>query len=143
MRSFLLAAVVALPLVACASTGAFDRASSDPARSNVSAVRFDFTARTDEAVPTFPAVVDPRLPSADRVAPRLRHLGGDTLTADIKLCVRPNGSVANVELARSSAVPSFDTAMMRDVADWQFAPMAGPDTVKSCEQFTISYRPHR
>jgi len=117
MRSFHAVVVaLALPLVACASTGTFDQGSSDPAaRGNVSGVRFDFTARGDDAAPTFPAVVDPRLPSADRVAPRLRHLGGDTITADIHLCVRPSGAVATVELADGGARHGEDLRGVHDL----------------------------
>ena len=139
MRSLL--AVVALPLVACATTGAFDQSLDPASRGNASSVTFDFAARGDEAMPAFPAVAEPRLPSADRLAPQLRHVGA--MTADVVVCVRPQGTVASVELTRSSQHAAFDRAMLADVAEWQFAPMAGPDTVKSCQLVTISYRPHR
>ncbi|MCX5741815.1 MAG: TonB family protein [Proteobacteria bacterium] len=129
-------------LSACATSGALDQP-VDPTRGSHAAVRLDFTARTDDARPVFPAVVDPRLPSADRIAPRIRARAGVVVSADVQLCVSPTGHVASVELARGSTFAAFDDAMMRDVVGWQFAPTPGPGALKSCERFTISYRPHR
>ncbi len=108
-------------------------------------VQLDFTApATDGAVgASFPAVVEPRLPSADRIAPRIRTLLGETASADVHLCVAPAGNVTSVALARGSTMPAFDHAMMNDVTAWQFAAQPGPATVRTCERFTISYRTHR
>lgn len=141
MRTHLLALSLVSSLSACATGGALDR-SIDPTRGATTGVQLDFTARTDAVQPTFPAVVDPRLPSADRIAPRIRAFVGDNVTADVDLCVAPSGKVASVELARSSSYDAFDTAMMRDVATWQFASSHAPEALRSCDRFTISYHPH-
>ena len=138
---FMRAILLAVSLSACATTGALDH--SADATGSTSRVQLDFSARAEDAKATFPAVMQPRLPSADRIAPRLATLGGDSLSADVRLCVRPDGKVANATLSQSSQVVAFDQAMMRDVAEWQFAAMPGPATLKTCEDFTISYRPRR
>ncbi len=129
-----------LSLMACAAgTMPMDRETTP----TTGRVKLDFThVEGDAAAATFPGVVDPQLPSADRIAPRIHHVLGDTASAAIHLCVSPSGKVASVKLERSSDLPAFDRAMMNDVAAWQFAAMPGPDSVKSCERLTISYRPH-
>ena len=135
-----LLAVSAVLFAACATTGGLptDRESTPGAR-----VKLDFANAADVAAhAVFPAVVDPQLPSADRIAPRIHHLLGDVAVAHIALCVAPSGKVASVTLDASSGLPAFDRAMMNDIATWQFAAMPGPATVKTCEQLTISYRPH-
>jgi TonB family protein len=132
-------AALTFSLFACAAgTMPMDRETTPTAR-----VKLDFAVgATDTAAATFPGVVDPQLPSADRIAPRIHHVLGDTASAAVQLCVAPSGKVASVTLERSSEMPAFDRAMMNDIAGWQFAAMPGPDTVKSCERLTISYRPH-
>lgn len=136
MRALLLGSLL---FSACATTGLpLDRA----AASSGSRVTLDFTAHdTADARATFPAAIDPRLPTADRIAPRIHTVLGDTATAAVKLCVAPSGKVSSVELEQGSSMDAFDRAMMTDIAAWQFAELPGPDRVKTCERFTISYRP--
>lgn len=140
ISSLVSTAALSFSLFACAAgTMPMDRETTPSAR-----VKLDFSSVTAEsaAAATFPGVVDPQLPSADRIAPRIHHVLGDTASAAVQLCVAPSGKVASVTLERSSEMPAFDRAMMNDVASWQFAAMPGPATVKSCERLTISYRPH-
>jgi TonB family protein len=93
----------------------------------------------------FPVAKDPQLPSADQLQRRILPEIGDVATADIRLCVGPEGRVRNVELVRGTSLPEFNDAVLRDVADWQFLGMPGstqPASLQSCEIARITYRPH-
>jgi hypothetical protein len=117
-----------------------DREATSP--TGASQVRLDFTATdTDNARAAFPDALDPRLPSADRMGTRIHAVLGDTAQAAVRLCVAPSGKVASVELERGSSMIDFDAALLNDIQAWQFAEMPGPANVKTCERFTISYRP--
>lgn len=125
--------IATIALSACAATGAnFDRENGPHAR-----VQLDLTRVNDNNVTrTFPAVIDPQLPSADRIANRIRRFGAAP-TAHVELCVAPDGHVASLRLERASTLPSFDQAVMHDAATWQFAKLPA----QSCEHAAISYRP--
>src|SRR5262245_58505879 len=65
---------------------------------------------TTEAV--FPAAVNPRLPSADRIAPEVRARLGETASSALRLCVSPTGRVTDVALVESSGFDRFDAAVL-------------------------------
>jgi outer membrane biosynthesis protein TonB len=126
--------LAALALSACATTGAttYDRDNGPHAR-----VQLDLARVNDSNVTRqFPAVIDPQLPSADRIANRIRRFGAPP-TTHVELCVAPDGHVASLRLERASTLPSYDQAVMHDAASWQFARLPA----QSCEHAAISYRP--
>jgi TonB family protein len=93
----------------------------------------------------FPQAHDPQLPSADRISRRLRDEIGDVASAEVRLCVGPDGRVQRVQVLRGSSSPAFDDALVRDMSDWQFSGTAGTTTSlqrQSCEIAKISYRVH-
>ena len=91
----------------------------------------------------FPKVIDPQLPSADRVGRAIELRLGDQARVGVRLCVTPAGHVAKVEIAKSSTMALFDDAVLADVQDWRFAALPGPETLRSCAIATIVYRLHR
>lgn len=90
---------------------------------------------TERAVQrSFPGRVTPaRLPSADR-----SRLSG-THSADVRLCVSPDGAVQSIDLERRSGSSEFDRALARDVRAWRFEPFRAPAGIKVCERITVSY----
>jgi TonB family protein len=88
----------------------------------------------------FPAVKNPRLPSADLLSNKIREETGDVASADIRLCVAPNGHVNDIRLVRSSASNMYDRAVVKDVASWQFREGPDPADLPACEIATITYR---
>jgi TonB family protein len=100
----------------------------------------------DETSKIFPAAKNPQLPSADRLSDTIRAGLGEVASADIRVCVRPDGRVQAVDLVRGSSLAAFDEAVLHDAADWQFSGMPGSSTpigLRTCRVATISYRPHR
>jgi hypothetical protein len=130
-------ALFSLCLAACATGGLHvDLDAATPAHT-----RLDL-ASTPATVQITPRPLDPSLPSVDRIASRIRHELGPVATADLKLCVRPSGKIASVELVGGSALPAFDLAVVKDASMWQFAAMPGPESLQSCRLATVVYRPH-
>ncbi len=123
---------------ACATTGI---PTQDREARVGSAVQLDLVPHAD-ATRVFPSAIDPRLPSADRVAHQIRAELGDSASIDVKLCVAPEGRVSSVEVLRGSALPAFEKAVIADAMTWQFSALPGPDSVRTCAKATITYRPH-
>ena len=134
------AGAVCLFLVGCATGGV--GANREPATH--AAPRFEMTAVADDPLRVFPAAKDPQLPTADRMRHEIRTELGEVASADVRLCVAPDGRVKKVEIVRGSSFAALDQAIVRDVADWQFSGMPGSsrDDLQSCEVATIHYRPH-
>lgn len=131
--------LLSVSLAACA-TSATSMESREPApRANVS---LDFSAAGDADRAVFPAAIEPRLPSVDRIAHHVRARLGDQAVASLELCVAPDGHVTKVALLEGTSYGPFDVAVVRDVHTWQFAPMPGHSAVKSlqtCERATVKY----
>lgn len=93
----------------------------------------------------FPVASDPRLPSADRIARQIRDELGEVASADVRLCVAPDGRVQDIQIVRGTSLAQFDQAVVHDMADWQFSGSPGSSQggkLKNCEIATIRYRPH-
>jgi TonB family protein len=135
MKSVMLSAIL---FTACATTGTptLDRETHTGSR-----VQLDLVPHAD-ATRVFPQAIDPRLPTADRVAHQIRAELGDSASIEVKLCVAPEGTVASVEVLRGSTMSVFDQSVIADAMRWQFAALPGPDSVRTCERATITYRPH-
>jgi TonB family protein len=135
------AAVAALLLSACATTGTTTGTlGTEPAHTG-SRVKLDLVPHAD-ASRMFPAAIDPRLPRADRLATQIRAELGDTASLEVRLCVAPQGTVQSVELLRGSSLAAFDQSVIADAMSWQFEALPGPAGVKTCERATITYHPH-
>ena len=135
MKSVMLSAIL---FTACATTGTptMDRETHAGSR-----VQLDLVPHAD-ATRVFPSAIDPRLPSADRVAHQIRAELGESASIEVKLCVAPEGKVSSVEVLRGSNLAVFDQSVIADAMSWQFATLPGPDSVRTCERATITYRPH-
>ena len=78
---------------------------------------------------------DASLPSADRIDPYIKAKLGDVASADINLCIAPDGHVTSVAIVKSSTYTAFDNAIMRDVSDWRFV----ASDADRCMRTTIAY----
>ncbi len=139
MKSILLATLFVGGLAAggcAAGATTFDRDISPR-----TGVRLDSSQTRSEVIRVVPAAVEAQLPSADRIAARLRHTMPSDPSVDLDLCIRPDGRVASAQLVRASQLPAFDEAVLRDVKAWQFEEMPGPTTLKNCQRRTVVYIP--
>ena len=128
--------LVSALVVACAAgTQGFDLETAQRAH-----VQLELSAQpADEAVVVKRHVIAPKLPRVDRIAQRVRFELGDSATARLELCVKPDGGVARVALLESSQLAAFDQALLRDTEEWQFAALPGPSTMTSCRAVKIEY----
>jgi TonB family protein len=129
-------AILSTTLAACASAATMlDRDTAPHAK-----VKLDLSAPGDAAVAVFPSAIEPTVPSVDRISNQVRTRLGEMATAELELCVAPDGHVKKVALTRGSSFAGFDTALVRDAEAWQFQPMPGPASVQSCRRATVAYR---
>lgn len=135
MKSVLL---VLLSLTACA-TGSIG---TDREATTRTGLQFQLVPGHD-APRVFPSVIEPALPSADRLAHHVRARFGEVIEAELDLCVAPNGEVASAKLASSTGFEALDAAIERDASAWKFDAMPGPATVQSCERARLTYRAPR
>lgn len=120
-------------LVACAAGGPGTAARPlEPGRTASCAIK------ADPASPAFPAAIDPKLPSVDRIARLVEAEFGARAAAEVDLCVSRAGRVVGVSLVRATQSPAFDLAVVHDVAEWQFAASAAMAD-RICKRATISY----
>jgi len=99
----------------------------------------DLTA-TSSSSRSFPVLVgQARLAAADRLSHRIRAERGGIIDANVRLCVAPDGRVAEVAIARSSGMPEFDRALVSGAEGWTYQPFPGASDAKVCEHFAISY----
>lgn len=138
MKSVLLPLFLASSLGACATTSTLQVEREEPAGSSV---QLDLVPHAD-ATRTFPAVIAAHLPTADRLASQIRYELGSAASVDVRLCVAAAGRVESIAITRGSNLPAFDESVIADATSWQFAAMPGPATLRTCEQATITYRPH-
>ncbi|MBX3161053.1 MAG: energy transducer TonB [Deltaproteobacteria bacterium] len=129
-----------LSLAACA-TGGLASDHDTAARAKVNLHLDTMPALGAEQV--FPRAVAPELPSVDRISHQVRAQLGDRATAELDLCVSAQGSVTKVAIARSSSLPAFDNAVLRDAEEWRFESLPGPAAAQSCTRATVAYRAHR
>jgi TonB family protein len=129
----------ALLLSACATTGTLGVDHDPSSHARVSLVPVSGL----ETAQLVPQAIEPRLPSADRLAHVIDARLGTEASVDVRFCVTPAGRLASATLERGSTLAAFDDAVLNDVRDWQFAAQPGPETVKTCEIATVVYRPHR
>jgi TonB family protein len=128
--------VVGLGLGACASsTAMFDREAPAPR----TGVQLSLIPSAD-ATQVIPEALDPRLPRVDRMATQVRYELGESITAELSLCVNPDGNVTEVALARSTGMSALDTAIIDDVRGWQFAELPGTPTLRTCQRAALAYR---
>ncbi|MFN0246586.1 MAG: hypothetical protein ACKV2T_06735 [Kofleriaceae bacterium] len=134
MKSVLLVSLAAVS--ACASfTGVTDRDQHAPR----AGIHLSLAPNADAAKQIVPAAIDPRLPSVDRMATRIRYELGSTVHAELSLCVNPAGDVMDVALTRTTGLSELDTAIVDDVRVWQFAELPGASALRTCQRATLAY----
>jgi len=124
-------------LAACATTST--GAAMDP-QGTRTGLHLDLSVRGEPATPVFPAPIEPTVPTVDRMAHSIQaRFGATTMSAQLDLCVAPDGHVTKISVARGSSYEAFDHALVRDAAQWQFEKLPGPATVESCRRATVAY----
>ena len=93
-----------------------------------------------DAVQVIPDAIEPRLPRVDRMATKVRYELGDTITAELALCVNPAGTVTEVALTTSTGLSDLDAAILADAGAWQFAELPGDASLRTCQRTTLAYR---
>ena len=100
------------------------------------------TLATDDAKPWFPALAtEAALPS---IAHSQRELSttADRFELGVRICVAPNGSVASVDVERSSGIAQIDRAALQDIPNWRYEPFTAPTRVRVCKQLGLAFEPH-
>ena len=122
---------------ACATTGTntMDREPAPHAK-----VQLDLSVSTEHQA-VFPALEEPRLPSVDRISHDVRAQLGSVAVASIDLCVAADGHVTKVALIEGTSSGAFNAAVVRDIEQWQFAPMPGATnkSLQTCERAKVKY----
>lgn len=130
--------LVVILLSACATTtGTLEREPAPRAR-----VQLDLAPAAADHARVFPAAIEPRVPSVDRIHRDVRAQLGDEVVAAIDLCVTADGRVTKVALAQGTTFAAFDDALVRDAAQWRFAALPGHTTavrLQTCERATVKY----
>lgn len=74
---------------------------------------------------------------------RIRDEVGDVASAEVRLCVGPDGRVQRVQVVRGTSSWAFDEALVHGMSDWQFLQDSGATTSlrrQNCEIAKISYQ---
>lgn len=141
MKTLVALVFVASSLAACASTGSGlpDRDGKTPTGPGSD---LDLDPRSpDDAKQDFPKrVSEVDLSRVDRMSHRINVEHGGTVRAQVKLCVAPTGSVADVDLVASSGMPEYDDAVVDAAAGWQYAAYPAPAGTRVCQDVTVAYR---
>jgi TonB family protein len=127
--------LLSLSLAACATAGTPMDTREPATRANV---QVDLSTTAPERA-VFPALQSPKLPSVDRIANQILR---DQVVAEIDLCVAPDGHVTNVSLSRGSGIEQFDSALLHDAGEWQFASLPGRTMrgLQTCKRATVKYQ---
>lgn len=138
MKTFALALASTFALVGCATSGqGLPGRDGNPTKPSLDLV----PDPADGADHSFPArLSEAELPAADRISHRILAEHAGVVSAQVRLCVAPTGSVADVDLLQSSGMAEYDRAVVDAIATWQFAAYAAPAETRVCEKLTVAYR---
>lgn len=135
----LIAAVISLS--ACATTGR-SIPSLEASAGGRPTLDLQAPAPSDEATAWFPKLAsEAALPSAARHQ-RMLSTTRDRLELGVRVCVAPDGSVADVQLEQPSGSAELDQAAQNDIRQWRFEPYAAPATIRVCKQVALGYEPN-
>jgi len=129
-------AAIALTLSACAATTGL------PVSESARPPALTFGAPSDEAKSTFPTrISEERLPTADRMRDALRATGHEKLTAQVRLCIAPDGTTSSVQLDKTTGVADLDSAIVHDIGEWRYESYVAPASIRVCKPVTLTYAP--
>jgi len=94
----------------------------------------------DDARRVFPArVTDASLPAVDRFAHRVWAEHAGTISSEVRICVRPNGTTESVNLLGTSGMIDYDIEVVEGVAKWRYEPFHAPAATLVCREAMITY----
>ena len=65
---------------------------------------------------------------------------GGALSAQVKLCVAPNGAVTDAQVVGSSGMGAFDKIVLDAARSWSYQTYAAPTGTRVCNVVSILYR---
>ncbi len=80
------------------------------------------------------------LPSVERLSRRIVHEHRGVISAQVRLCVSPDGAVAGVEVVEPSGMAEYDEAVIDTITGWQYASFEGAPEARICQKLTVGYR---
>ncbi len=139
MKTLLALSTIALLAAAgCATTGGGLPGRDGPLGGKVPDVSVEPTQGGNTGFPG--RISNAALPGADRLAHRIHAEHNGSISAQVRLCVAPSGSVDQVGLLASSGMAEFDRAVVDGVGDWQYAAYPAPQELRVCENLTVAYQ---
>lgn len=93
---------------------------------------------TPVASSTLPRLRAPaQLADSGSLNQRIAAWHGGAVTADVRVCVAPDGSVADVELSKSSGLTVYDRAVVTGASRWSYEPFAAD--APRCDDVAVAY----
>ena len=78
-----------------------------------------------------------RIAASSMIDQRVATWRGGEISADLHVCVAPDGKVADVALTRSSGLTAFDTAVVDGAGAWSYEPFAA--SAPRCRDVAVAY----
>ena len=104
---------------------------------------FMLTEGSDEARRVFPErISEAALPQVDRLAHRVHAEYAGTISAQVRLCLKPDGATDYVNLLASSGMVPYDLAVVDTLSSWRYTPYQAPADTRVCEDLTVTYHAH-
>lgn len=80
------------------------------------------------------------LPAVDRLSRKIVHEHHGVISAQVRLCVAPDGAVSGVEVVEPSGMAEYDAAVVETITGWQYASFDGDPEQRICQKLTVGYR---
>jgi hypothetical protein len=136
MKLFIATSLFAV--AACATTSTGTTPSADRSSRASTGLRLD-SARVSAPSRYFPKLLSPaRLPGVDRKQHVLKAQAA-RFDARLRICVAPDGTVASVDVDKSSGVTAYDRLLAADVATWEYQSYDAPAHLKVCQRAKVTY----
>jgi TonB family protein len=141
MKTFIAAALAAVALAAVVSPAEAGRNHINAAANAGVAPVTTQALQSLPAVRTFPSrLTGVHLHRADRLAHQIKAAHAEGLTAQVKLCVAPNGAVSEAQVVGSSGMGAFDKIVLDAARSWSYQQYAAPSGTRVCDVVSILYR---
>ncbi len=91
-----------------------------------------------EAAGDLPRLREPaHIAAGSMIDQRVATWRGGEISADLHVCVAPDGKVADIALTRSSGLTGFDTAVVDGAGAWSYEPFAA--SAPRCRDVAVAY----
>lgn len=137
---FAVSVIASLAAVGCASTGQGlpGRDGQSPGGVRPPAIPTTEEVRSGSGMPERISAVE--LAAVDKLSRKIVHQHRGVISAQVRLCVAPDGAVAGVEVVEPSGMVEYDQAVVETVTGWQYAAYEGAPETRICQKLTVGYR---